>query len=257
MVEGYSAKRGENLGVHHASVSPGYFDVLKMPLLAGRDFKAEDNPNAPRVMIVNESPRGATSAGRDPVGRQIAGAANHSRSWEWSRTAKYLSLSEAPVMLLHVLRPSALRQWRKRRGLLCPDRPRCTRFPHGTPPLDVDVDPNSGLSGDAAVGLRLLVRAAARTSLFLGVLGVISMLLAGVRSLRRYGLLGEPADRGRSQVSAWRWGPGLKACSGMVMRQGLVAGFMWESPQGSPISPGSDPAARRLSAVTVSVRRTL
>src|SRR5215471_15639866 len=32
-VEGYAARRGENLGVHHASVSPGYFDVLRMPLL--------------------------------------------------------------------------------------------------------------------------------------------------------------------------------------------------------------------------------
>src|SRR5580700_7505909 len=70
-VEGYAARRGENLGVHHASVSPGYFDVLRMPLLAGRDFKAEDNPTAPRVMIVNESFARRFFDGRDPVGRRV------------------------------------------------------------------------------------------------------------------------------------------------------------------------------------------
>ena len=42
VVEGYAPRPGENLDVHHASVSPGYFDLLRIPLLAGRDFRAED-----------------------------------------------------------------------------------------------------------------------------------------------------------------------------------------------------------------------
>jgi hypothetical protein len=70
-VEGYAPRSGENLDVHHASVSPGYFDLLRIPLLAGRDFRAEDNETAPRVMIVNESFARRFFDGRDPVGRRV------------------------------------------------------------------------------------------------------------------------------------------------------------------------------------------
>ena len=96
IVEGYAARRGENLGVHHASVSPGYFDVLRMPLLAGRDFKPEDNENAPWVIIVNETLAQRSFDGRVPVGRRV-----------------------------------------QIYGLLCAHRPRCERFPPGTPARDV------------------------------------------------------------------------------------------------------------------------
>jgi predicted permease len=70
-VEGYAPRSGENLDVHHASVSPGYFDLLRIPLLAGRDFRAEDNETASRVMIVNESFARRFFDGRDPVGRRV------------------------------------------------------------------------------------------------------------------------------------------------------------------------------------------
>ena len=34
IVREYASRPGENLAVHHASVSPGYFELLKIPLLA-------------------------------------------------------------------------------------------------------------------------------------------------------------------------------------------------------------------------------
>jgi hypothetical protein len=71
MVEGYASRPGENLAVHHASVSPGYFDVLRVPILAGRDFRPQDSADAPRVMIVNESFTRSFFEGRDPMGRQM------------------------------------------------------------------------------------------------------------------------------------------------------------------------------------------
>jgi hypothetical protein len=48
MVEGYASRPGENLDVHHASVSPGYFDLLRMPLLDRRD------PVGRRVQVYGE-----------------------------------------------------------------------------------------------------------------------------------------------------------------------------------------------------------
>jgi putative ABC transport system permease protein len=36
-------------------VVPGYFDVMGIPLVAGRDFRAADQPGSPRVVIVNQT----------------------------------------------------------------------------------------------------------------------------------------------------------------------------------------------------------
>jgi hypothetical protein len=96
MVEGYAPRRGENLDVHHASVSPGYFDLLKVPLLAGRDFKPEDNEKAPHVMIVNESFARRFFDGRDPVGRRVQIHGERFTIVGMAKDSKYLSLSEAP-----------------------------------------------------------------------------------------------------------------------------------------------------------------
>jgi hypothetical protein len=95
-VEGYAARRGENMAVHHASVSPGYFDVLRMPLLAGRDFKSEDSENAPRVMIVNESFARRFYVGRDPVGRRVEVRGKPFTIVGMVKDSKYYSLSEGP-----------------------------------------------------------------------------------------------------------------------------------------------------------------
>jgi predicted permease len=42
-------------GVAYNSISPGYFDTLGTPLIAGRDFNQYDTPQSPAVAIVNET----------------------------------------------------------------------------------------------------------------------------------------------------------------------------------------------------------
>ncbi|MCC6391623.1 MAG: ABC transporter permease [Bryobacterales bacterium] len=96
MVEGYAPRPGENLDVHHASVSPGYFGLLRVPLLAGRDFRAEDNEKAPRVMIVNESFARRFFDARDPVGRRVLISGKAFTIVGMVKDSKYLSLSETP-----------------------------------------------------------------------------------------------------------------------------------------------------------------
>ncbi len=49
-IEGYG-----NASVMYNSVTPGYFDTLKTPLLMGRDFNQYDTPQSPPVAIVNET----------------------------------------------------------------------------------------------------------------------------------------------------------------------------------------------------------
>ncbi len=53
-IEGYTATPGENMKIYRALTAPGYFDVMKIPILQGRDFTTRDNTDAPPVMIVNQ-----------------------------------------------------------------------------------------------------------------------------------------------------------------------------------------------------------
>ncbi len=41
--------------VEFKEIAPRFFETLKIPLIQGRDFEDRDGPNAPRVVIVNES----------------------------------------------------------------------------------------------------------------------------------------------------------------------------------------------------------
>ncbi len=53
--------------------STGYFDTLGIPLVAGRDFGAE-NPDAPKVAVVNEAFAEKLFPGANPLGRRVNGA---------------------------------------------------------------------------------------------------------------------------------------------------------------------------------------
>ena len=52
-------------------VHPGYFQVMRIPLLRGRDFSPVENKNAPRVAIVNQAAAAACWPGEDPIGKRV------------------------------------------------------------------------------------------------------------------------------------------------------------------------------------------
>jgi predicted permease len=52
-------------------VEPGYFATLRIPILAGRDFTAEDRDGAPSVAIVSESAARQFWPGRSAIGRYL------------------------------------------------------------------------------------------------------------------------------------------------------------------------------------------
>jgi putative ABC transport system permease protein len=53
------------------SVSPGYFETLGMPILAGRDFNASDKDGNERVVIVNQSLANQLFPGQNVVNREL------------------------------------------------------------------------------------------------------------------------------------------------------------------------------------------
>jgi hypothetical protein len=56
--------------IHRATVSPGYFDLLGIRMLAGRDFTERFGRSA-RVIIVNETFANRFFNGRNPIGRKV------------------------------------------------------------------------------------------------------------------------------------------------------------------------------------------
>jgi len=70
-VEGYSTKVGEMVDPHMQFCSPGFFQTLQIPLLAGRDFRMADDAKAPKVGIVNQKFARKYFANVNPVGRHV------------------------------------------------------------------------------------------------------------------------------------------------------------------------------------------
>ena len=60
-------------------VSPGYFDVMKIPIRAGRSFDHRDTATSPDVALINERTAQRYFAGQNPIGQQIRVTAGLSR----------------------------------------------------------------------------------------------------------------------------------------------------------------------------------
>lgn len=73
--DGVTISDGKEAGTQDGSdlvyVTPGYFETLQMPLLAGRAFSDSDGPNTQKVAIVNQSFARKFYGGSNPVGRYI------------------------------------------------------------------------------------------------------------------------------------------------------------------------------------------
>ncbi len=61
----------EGLSAMARWVPPGYFETLRVPLLAGRDIAASDGPGAPYVIVVSESVAERLFPDADPIGRRV------------------------------------------------------------------------------------------------------------------------------------------------------------------------------------------
>lgn len=70
-VEGYQPAPEEEIRFESNFVAPGYFDVLRIRMRAGRDFTAADREGSPLVGIVSEEMARRYWAGRSPIGTHI------------------------------------------------------------------------------------------------------------------------------------------------------------------------------------------
>ena len=223
VVEGYAPRRGENLDVHHASVSPGYFDLLRMPLLAGRDFKPDDSEGAPRVIVVNESFARRFFAGRDPVGRRVQIYGKPFTIVGMVKDSKYYSLAESPQPYFYMSFDQV--HFGSGEGGVA-FYARTDYDARGFVPVlrraMSAIDPNS--AGLTAMPLSDYISAAwfapRLASLLLGVLGSISMLLAGVGL---YGVMAYSVSQRTREIGIrMALGADPHGVLWMVLRRGLL-----------------------------------
>jgi len=96
------------------AVSPGYFRTLLTPILAGRDFNAQDTKTAPKVAIINQTAARKFYPGLNPVGRhfrleqdpgklgapvQVVGVVKDSKYWtlrEETRATAFIPITQQP-----------------------------------------------------------------------------------------------------------------------------------------------------------------
>jgi predicted permease len=94
----------ENVHVFLNWVSPHYFDTIGMPLLAGRDFRFQDQPSSPNVVIINQSMARACFGTANPLGRRITFWRNEHDSYEVIGVvgdAKYVDIREANMPIAY------------------------------------------------------------------------------------------------------------------------------------------------------------
>jgi putative ABC transport system permease protein len=89
------------VGIELAIVAPGYFEAMGTPLVRGRDFRAQDDENAPAVVVINEQMAERYWPRQDPVGQFItlAGRENQGTRAQIigvAKNGKYQSLGEDP-----------------------------------------------------------------------------------------------------------------------------------------------------------------
>jgi predicted permease len=106
-VEGYVPARNEQMLIHRATVPPGYFQFMDIPMLEGRDFTERDEAGAPAVMIVNETFARRFFAGASPLGRKVHVAGAPATVIAEVRDSKYNTPIEQPSPYFYL----PFRQW--------------------------------------------------------------------------------------------------------------------------------------------------
>ena len=101
-VEGYVPAPNEQMMIHRATVPPGYFNLLGIRLLDGRDFTERDTANAPIAIIVNETFADRFFQGRNPIGRKVHCDGNEATVVGLVKDSKYHTPIEGPTPFFYI-----------------------------------------------------------------------------------------------------------------------------------------------------------
>jgi predicted permease len=101
-IQGYVPSPNENMKLYRTLAAPGYFDLMKIPILEGRDFNMNDDMGSPPVMIVNQEFVRRFIPNGTAIGRQVQGWGKWFRIVGVVQDSKTYRLTEAPTPYFYV-----------------------------------------------------------------------------------------------------------------------------------------------------------
>src|SRR5215475_5884194 len=101
-IEGYTPTDDKPINIDMNIVGPRYCATMKLPLVAGREFTANDNAAAPPVAIINEAAARTYWPNQNPLGKRIIIDTQQAEIIGVTGASRYRSLTQAfrPAMLL-------------------------------------------------------------------------------------------------------------------------------------------------------------
>jgi predicted permease len=104
LVEGFDVGPDTDNDAYYDEVGAGYFGVVGIPLVAGREFSERDAEGAPKVVIVNEEFARKFGLGRDAVGKRMSrsGATLDMEIVGLVRNARHADVKEAVAPMFFV-----------------------------------------------------------------------------------------------------------------------------------------------------------
>jgi predicted permease len=101
-IDGYQPAPDEQPNADYVQVSEDYLSTLGIPVVAGREFTRNDDENAPRVVIINETMVGKYWPGKDPIGQRLKMKDNWMQIVGVAKNVKYETKLEPPRSFFYV-----------------------------------------------------------------------------------------------------------------------------------------------------------
>ena len=241
-IEGYLARRDEDLMFLYNVVTADYFRTLRIGVEAGREFTPHDDASAPQVAVVNETlARRFWGTPRDAVGKRLRAG---SGAWRTvvgvARDVKYARINEAPrpyvyLPFLQAPRQAMILHARGSAGIVALlDEAR--REVHKLDP-DLPILDAQSLRDQTRTALSILTM----TARILAVLGFVAM---GLAAMGLYGLVSYSAKQSTHEIGIRM---ALGATYGTVIRSFLARG-LWLGVIGAALGMGAAYAVTRFLA---------